>query len=74
MELQTGLTERPYDTTTATSVLALCASSFAAGYLVYKDPTYLTHAKSLYEAADKNRSNDILFNIFFSHTNNITKS
>ena len=58
MELQTGLTERPYDTTTATSVLALCASSLAAGYLVYKDPNYLTHAKSLYEAADKNRSND----------------
>ena len=58
MKLATGDTERPYDTTTATSVLALCASSLAAGYLVYKDPNYLTHAKSLYEAADKTRSND----------------
>ena len=58
MELATGLTERPYDTTTATSVLALCASALAAGYIVFKDKNYLTHAKSLYEAADSNRSND----------------
>ena len=50
MKLATGATERPYDSTTATSVLALCASSLAAGYLVYKDANYLTHAKSLYEA------------------------
>ena len=57
MELATGLTERPYDTTTASSVLALCASALAAGYLVFKDESYLTHAKSLYEAADSNRSN-----------------
>jgi hypothetical protein len=57
MELATGLTERPYDTTTATSVLALCASALAAGYIVFKDKSYLTHAKSLYEAADSNRSN-----------------
>ena len=57
MELATGLTERPYDTTTASSVLALCASALASGYLVFKDESYLTHAKSLYEAADSNRSN-----------------
>ena len=58
MKLATGLDERPYDTTSATSVLALCASALASGYLIFKEPSYLTHAKSLYEAADKNRSND----------------
>ena len=57
MKLATGLDERPYDTTSATSVLALCASSLAAGYLVFKDENYLKHAKSLYEVADKTRSN-----------------
>ena len=53
MELATGLTERPYDTTSATSVLALCASSLAAGYIIFKQESYLTHAVSLYQAADK---------------------
>ena len=57
MKLATKLDERPYDTTSATSVLALCASSLAAGYLVFKDENYLKHAKSLYEVADKTRSN-----------------
>lgn len=37
---------------------ALCASSLAERYLVYKGPTYFTHAISPYEAEDKNRSND----------------
>ena len=58
MKLATGFDERPYDTTTATSVLALCASALASGYLIFKEPSYLSHAKSLYQAADKNRSND----------------
>ena len=57
MKLVTGDDERPYDTITSTSTLALCASALAAGYLVFKDNNYLTHAKSLYELADKVRSN-----------------
>ena len=57
MKLVTGDDERPYDTTKATSTLALSASALAAGYLVFKDANYLTHAKSLYELADKIRSN-----------------
>ena len=57
MKLATGLDERPYDTTTATSVLALCSSALASGYLIFKDENYLKHAKSLYELADKTRSN-----------------
>ena len=58
MKLATGLDERPYDTTKATSILALSASALASGYLIFKDASYLTHAKSLYEAADSTRSND----------------
>ena len=57
MKLAAKTDERPYDTTTASSVLALCASALASGYLVFDDPSYLSHAKSLYEAADKSRSN-----------------
>ena len=49
MKLATGLDERPYDTITSTSTLALCASALAAGYLVFKDENYIKHAKSLYE-------------------------
>ena len=58
MKLATGLDERPYDTTSATSILALCASALASGYMIFNEPSYLTHAKSLYEAADKKRSNE----------------
>ena len=58
MKLATGLDERPYDTTKASSVLALCAAALASGYLIFKEASYLTHAKSLYEAADGTRSND----------------
>ena len=57
MKLVTGDDERPYDLITSTSTLALSASALAAGYLVFKDEKYLTHAKSLYELADKKRSN-----------------
>ena len=57
MKLQTGSDKRPYDKITSTSTLALCASALAAGYLIFKDESYLTHAKSLYQAADKVRSN-----------------
>ena len=52
------LTEKLYDTTTAISVLALCASILEAGYIVLKDKSYLIHFKSFYEAADSNRSYD----------------
>ena len=57
MKLVSGDDERPYDTTTSTSTLALCSAALAAGYLVFKDSNYLKHAKSLYELADKVRSN-----------------
>ena len=57
MKLVTGDDERHYDTTTSTSTLALCSAALAAGYLVFKDANYLKHAKSLYELADKVRSN-----------------
>ena len=55
--LKLGKEERPYDTTTSASTLALCAAALAAGYLVFKDANYLKHAQSLYELADKSRSN-----------------
>lgn len=57
MKLQTDLDERPYDVISCTSTLALSASALAAGYLIFKDASYLSHAKSLYEAADKTRDN-----------------
>ena len=57
MKLVSGDDERPYDKTTSSSTLALCAAALAAGYLVFKDANYLKHAKSLYELADKTRSN-----------------
>ena len=57
MKLVTGDDERPYDKITSTSTLALCSAALAAGYLVFKDQNYLKHAKSLYELADKVRSN-----------------
>ena len=52
------LIEKPYDSTTATSFLVLCSSALKAGYIVFKDKNHLTHAISLYETADSNRSND----------------
>ena len=55
--LKLGKEERPYDTTTSASTLALCAAALAAGYLVFKDANYLKHAQSLYELADKSRNN-----------------
>ena len=58
MKLVTGDEERPYDTITSTSTLALSASALAAGYLVFKDSNYLNHAKSLYKLADNVRSNN----------------
>ena len=57
MKLSTGDDERPYDTTTSSSTLSLCAAALAAGYLVFKDKNYLEHAVNLYEIADKKRSN-----------------
>lgn len=55
--LKTGDWERPYDVITDSSALALSAAALAEGYLIFKDENYLKHAKSLFEAADKTRSN-----------------
>ena len=49
--------KRPYDVISCTSAVALSASALAAGYLVFKDAGYLTHAKSLYTAANGTRNN-----------------
>ena len=57
MKLVTGDDERPYDEINASSTVALCASALAAGYLIFKDSKYLSHAKSLYDLADSVRSN-----------------
>ena len=57
MKLATKLEERPYDVISCTSAVALTASALAAGYLVFKDAGYLTHAKSLYQAANGTRNN-----------------
>ena len=62
--LKGGSDPRPYDEITCTTTVADMASSMAAGYLVFKDEnpelanSYLEHAKSLFELADKTRSND----------------
>ena len=45
MKLVTGDDERPYDTTKATSTLALSASALAAGYLVFKDEILFNSCK-----------------------------
>ena len=57
MKLATELDERPYDVISCTSTVALTSAALAAGYLIYKDAGYLSHAKSLYEAANKTRDN-----------------
>ncbi|MDE5583485.1 MAG: glycoside hydrolase family 9 protein [Ruminococcus sp.] len=63
MKLQYSTDERPYDEITCTTTVADMASALSAGYLVFKDENpelaeqYLEHAKSLFELADKTRSN-----------------
>ena len=56
MKLVTGKDERPYDLIKCSSTIALMASALAAGYLVYKDDGYLSHAKSLFKLADSTRA------------------
>lgn len=62
--LKGGTDPRPYDEITCTTTVAEMASAMAAGYIVFKDEnpelaeSYLKHAKSLFELADKTRSND----------------
>ena len=56
MKLVTGKDERPYDLIKCSSTIALMASALAAGYLVYKDDGYLSHAKSLFKLADTTRT------------------
>lgn len=56
--------ERPYDEITDSTPVALSAAALAEGYIMFKDSDpakaeeYLKHAKSLFELADKTRSND----------------
>ncbi len=56
--------ERPYDEITDSTPVALSAAALAEGYIMFKDTDskkadeYLKHAKSLFELADKTRSND----------------
>ena len=57
MKLATKLEERPYDVISCTSAVALTSAALAAGYLVFKDASYLSHAKSLYTAANGTRNN-----------------
>ena len=64
MKLQYSTDERPYDEITCTTTVADMAAALASGYIVFKDEDpataaeYLKHAKSLFEFADKTRSND----------------
>ena len=55
--LKTGDWERPYDTISDSSCLALSAAARAEGYIIFKDENYLDHAKSLFKSADATRSN-----------------
>lgn len=56
--------ERPYDEITDSTPVALSAAALAEGYIMFKDTDskkadeYLKHAKSLFELADKTRSNE----------------
>ena len=56
--LKTGDWERPYDTISDSSCLALSAAALAEGYMIFKDENYLKHAKSLFASADATRSNE----------------
>jgi len=63
-KLKFGDEERPYDEITDSTTVALSAAALAEGYMIFKDSDpdkaaeYLEHAKSLFELADKTRSND----------------
>lgn len=63
-KLKFGDEERPYDEITDATTVALSAAALAEGYIMFKDTDkakaeeYLEHAKSLFELADKTRSND----------------
>lgn len=62
-KLKTGDEERPYDTITDSTTVALSAAALAEGYIIFKDTQpekaaeYLKHAKSLFASADATRSN-----------------
>ncbi len=63
-KLKFGDEERPYDEITDSTTVALSAAALAEGYIMFKDTDpkkadeYLEHAVSLFELADKTRSND----------------
>ncbi len=63
-KLKFGDEERPYDEISDSTTLALSAAALAQGYMIFKDDQpekaaeYLEHAKSLFEYADKTRSNE----------------
>ena len=62
-KLKFGDEERPYDEITDSTTVALSAAALAEGYIMFKDTDpkkaneYLEHAISLFELADKTRSN-----------------
>jgi hypothetical protein len=56
VEVIEEIMNRPYYTTTASCVTGDTAATLAIGYLVFKDETYLTHAKALFEMADTTQS------------------
>lgn len=47
--------ERPYDVLENSTVSALAAAALAQGYMIFGDEEYLTHAKDLFDGADKFR-------------------
>jgi endoglucanase len=56
VEVIDEIMDRPYYTTTASCVTGDTAATLAIGYLVFKDETYLTHAKALFAMADAAQS------------------
>ncbi|MBR5370993.1 MAG: glycoside hydrolase family 9 protein [Oscillospiraceae bacterium] len=54
--LNGGDWDRPYDVIENASVAGLCAAALAQGYIIFKDESYLTHAKDLFKGADAIRA------------------
>jgi endoglucanase len=58
-EVEAGNMKRPYHTITkATCVTAQMSAALAIGAKLFKNDTYLKHAKSLFELSDKTRSDE----------------
>ena len=50
--LNGGDWDRPYDIIENASVAGMCAAALAQGYIIFKDESYLEHAKDLFKGAD----------------------